>query len=73
MVESRPNLDGRNMIMMLAPGEEPGAGEGEGDGATAGRARGQADRPSGPTESRPRARAAEAAEAAEQPAAAPES
>jgi len=29
VVESRPNLDGRNMVMMLAPVKNPAAGEGE--------------------------------------------
>jgi translation initiation factor IF-3 len=36
VVESRPNLDGRNMVMMLAPVKNPapagGGGEGEGNG-----------------------------------------
>ncbi|MEZ0285424.1 MAG: translation initiation factor IF-3 [Thermoleophilia bacterium] len=32
IVESRPNLDGRNMVMMLAPVKNPAAGEGEGNG-----------------------------------------
>jgi len=64
LVESRPNLDGRNMIMMLAPVKNPVPGEpGEGNG----RAREGGEPPERADE------AAEPAEAAEQPAAAPES
>jgi translation initiation factor IF-3 len=32
VVESRPNLDGRNRVMMLAPVKNPAAAEGEGNG-----------------------------------------
>ena len=46
LVESRPNLDGRNMVMMLAPLKNPtptpvGGGTSEGD---------QAGEPTAPTE-----------------------
>jgi translation initiation factor IF-3 len=34
-VESRPNLDGRNMVMMLAPVKNPQAGGGQGQGGGA--------------------------------------
>ena len=67
LVESRPNLDGRNMIMMLAPVKNPvpgEAGEGNGRAREGGGSSERADEPAEP---------AETAEAAEQPAAAPES
>ena len=64
LVESRPNLDGRNMIMMLAPVKNPVPGE-------AGEGNGRAREGGGPPERADEA--AETAEAAEQPAAAPES
>ena len=58
VVESRPNLDGRNMVMMLAPVKNPAAGEG-GDGN--GRPRREPEQP------------AAGRAAADEPAAAPDS
>ena len=63
VVESRPNLDGRNMVMMLAPVKNPAAGEG---GEGNGRPRREAEQPAAERQ------AAEQA-AADEPAAAPDS
>ena len=49
IVESRPNLDGRNMVMMLAPVKNPAPGEARATDANGRRAPRAADVPSRPT------------------------